>query len=181
MPAPRAWFKGRIMQEEDERAGTPATAERLLDGLSDLCLRVAGVLLVVLIAIFGWLVFGRYVLNSTPTWVEQAALILVLYITFLGAAVGVHRGTHLSIDFIREAMPEGPRAALHLISDVALIAFGAFMAWQGWHLVATNLNRKVPLLGLSESWRAAPLVICGVLMVLFVSAGLYRRLRAPGR
>ncbi len=162
-------------------AGEGDTVERFLDATSEFCLRVAGVLMVVLIVIFGWLVYGRYILNNTPTWVEQAALLIVAYVTFLGAAVGIRRNTHLSIDFVREAMPRLPRRVLEVISDVALIVFGAFMAWQGWHLVATNLNRKIPLLGLSESWRAAPLVICGVLMVLFVSSGLYRRLRALGR
>lgn len=162
-------------------AGKAGTVERLLDMIAELCLRVAGVLMVILIVIFGWLVYGRYILNNTPTWVEQAALVIVAYVTFLGAAVGIRRNTHLSIDFVREAMPPLPRKVLEVVSDVALIVFGGFMAWQGWHLVATNLNRKIPLLGLSESWRAAPLVICGVLIVLFVSNGLYRRLRALGR
>lgn len=162
-------------------AGKEDAAERLLDAISEFCLRVAGVLMVILIALFGWLVYGRYILNNTPTWVEQAALVIVAYVTFLGAAVGIRRNTHLSIDFVREAMPSLLRKILEVVSDVALIVFGVFMAWQGWHLVATNLNRKIPLLGLSESWRAAPLVICGILMVLFVSSGLYRRLRALGR
>ncbi|MCR4268099.1 TRAP transporter small permease [Nitratireductor sp. ZSWI3] len=161
--------------------GEGGRAEWLLEGLSELCLRVAGVLLVLLIAIFGWLVYGRYILNNTPTWVEQAALLIVVYVTFLGAAVGIRRNTHLSIDFVREAMPALPRRILEVISDIALIVFAVFMTWQGWHLVTTNLRRKIPLLGLSESWRAAPLVICGVLMILFVSVGLYRRLRAFGR
>ena len=158
----------------------PSAVERHLDRLADVCLLVSGVLLVLLIVIFGWLVFGRYVLNSTPTWVEQASLLIVVYVTFLGAAVGVRRGGHLSIDFIREAMPPLPRRILHVVADVALAVFGGFMAWQGWHLVATNLNREVPLLGLSESWRAAPLAIGGALIVVFVASGLYRRLRAPG-
>ena len=38
---------------------------------------ITGVALVVLTVIFGWLVFGRYVLNATPTWVEQVSLLLV--------------------------------------------------------------------------------------------------------
>ena len=59
---------------------------RLLDLMARICMTVAGVQMVSLIAIFGWLVFGRYVLNDTPTWVEQAALVLVVWITFLGGA-----------------------------------------------------------------------------------------------
>ncbi|MDZ5699640.1 TRAP transporter small permease [Chelativorans sp. M5D2P16] len=166
---------------EDRESGLPGLVERFLDRLADLCHWFAGVLLVLLIGIFGWLVYGRYVLNDTPTWVEQASLIIVVYVTFLGAAVGIRRDAHLSIDFIREAMPPLPRAVLRLVSDLAMIAFGCFMAWQGWHLVMTNLHRKIPLLGLTESWRAAPLAICGVLTVLFVAASLYRRWRTPGR
>lgn len=167
--------------ESQERGGPSATVERILDLLADICLWSAGVLLVLLIGLFGWLVYGRYVLNDTPTWVEQASLLIVVYVTFLGAAAGIRRNAHLSIDFIREAMPPLPRAFLRLVSDLAMIAFGGFMAWQGWHLVATNLQRKIPLLGLTESWRAAPLVICGVLTVLFVAVSLYNRHRASGR
>lgn len=133
---------------------------------------LGGIALVVLIATFGWLVFGRYVLNDTPTWVEQLALLLVVYITFLGAAAGVRYETHLSIDFVREALPVAPRAVMRVVSDLIVIVFGGFMAVQGYQLVATNLERAIPMIGLSESWRAAPLAICGALMVVFAAARL---------
>ncbi len=57
--------------------------DRVLDSAAVGCLIIAGILLVLLIILFGWLVFGRYVLNDTPTWVEQASLLIVVYITFL--------------------------------------------------------------------------------------------------
>ena len=56
--------------------------DRLLDLFSHINTIITGVALVVMTAIFGWLVFGRYVLNSTPTWVEQVSLLLVVYIGF---------------------------------------------------------------------------------------------------
>ena len=68
-----------------------------LDRLKRLCVLVGSVALVVLVATFGWLVFGRYVLNQTPTWVEQLALLLICYITFLGAAIGIHEQSHLGV------------------------------------------------------------------------------------
>ncbi|MDX5378354.1 MAG: TRAP transporter small permease [Halomonas sp.] len=151
---------------------------KILDGLANACLAAAGVMLVFLIAIFGWLVFGRYVLNNTPTWVEQASLVLVVYITCLGAAAGVRGNTHLSIDFVREGMPEPFRTIFRYVADLFVVAFGAFMTYQGWGLVMTNLERAIPMIGLSESWRAAPLVICGVLIVLFSMANIVSRLFA---
>lgn len=154
-------------------------SDRALDLVASACMLAAGAALVVLIAIFGWLVYGRYILNATPTWVEQLALLLVAYITFLGAAVGVRRQSHLSIDFLREAMPRAPRLLLRFVSDLYVVVFGAFMAWQGWLLVSTNLRRKIPMIGLSESWRAAPLAICGALMILFAGAAIVKRLARP--
>ena len=67
---------------------------------------ITGVALVVLTVIFGWLVFGRYVLNATPTWVEQVALLLVVYIGFLGASIGIHKKTHLGVSVFREISPK---------------------------------------------------------------------------
>jgi TRAP-type C4-dicarboxylate transport system permease small subunit len=152
-----------------------------LDRVASAAMLISGVMMVTLIAIFGWLVFGRYVLNDTPTWVEQLALLLIVWITFIGAAVGVWRSSHLSIDFIREAMPSQPRRALRLAADLLLAVFGGFMAWFGVKLTIGTAQRIVPMLGLSEGWRAAPLAICGALIVVFSLASLALRLAGQRR
>ncbi|UYG00747.1 TRAP transporter small permease [Halomonas sp. GD1P12] len=156
--------------------GSKGSLDRTLDGVAGLCVGVAGLMLVVLIFIFGWLVFGRYVLNDTPTWVEQTSLVLVVYITCLGAAAGVRYRSHLNIDFIRESFPPLLRGLMHHISDLFVLTFGAFMTVQGWQLVMTNTQRAIPMIGLPESYRAAPLVICGVLIALFAAADIGKRL-----
>ena len=150
----------------------------VLDRLSSLCMLVAGIMMVILIAIFGWLVFGRYVLNDTPTWVEQASLLLVVWITFLGAGVGVWRNTHLSIEFVRDIFPSGPRYVLSIIADIGLMVFGGYMAWYGTQLALGTSRRIIPMLGIVESWRAAPLAVCGALTVIFALFGMMIRLAA---
>ena len=142
---------------------------------------VAGVMLAVLIAIFGWLVFGRYVLNDTPTWVEQASLVLVVWITFLGAGVGIWRNTHLSIEFVRDLFPAGVRRVLSIVADGLMVAFGATMAWYGTALAAGTRQRVIPMLGIVESWRAAPIAVCGALIVVFALALLAMRLAGADR
>lgn len=149
----------------------------ILDLVASACMFFTGICLTALIVIFGWLVFGRYVLNNTPTWVEQVALLLVVYITFLGAAVGVHRNTHLSIEFIRDMFPPKLRSILIEISDLGMLAFAMFMVWQGWGLMMSNVNRAIPMIGLSESWRAAPVFISGLLISLFTLVRIYTRVR----
>lgn len=153
----------------------------VLDGIAKACIVFSGFLLVALVAIFGWLVFGRYVLNDTPTWVEQVALVIAVYITCLGAAAGVRNNTHLSIDFVREGLPRLPREFMRYLADFFVICFGGCMAWYGWGMVIENFDRPIPIIGLSESWRIAPLVICGALMVLFSSVNLGERMFSTRR
>ncbi len=154
---------------------------RALDGISGLCAAVAGVCMVALVVIFAWLVYGRYVLNDTPTWVEKTSELLIAYIAYLGAAVGVRESVHLSIDFIREAMPRALRFAMRATADLALIVLGVLMAWYGWRLFQADLTRPIPLIGLSESWRDAPLALSGVLIVIFGIGDLIERSFLGGR
>ena len=158
------------------RGTDPVT--RVLDLIASAMMAFSGLLMVGLIAIFGWLVFGRYILNDTPTWAEQSALLMVVWITFLAAAVGVRRGTHLAVDFIREALPRPLRLGLRVLAILLMGAFGGLMAWQGWGLVEFSARREIPLLGLSESWRYVPLVISGTMIVIFCLEALRRELRA---
>jgi TRAP-type C4-dicarboxylate transport system permease small subunit len=152
-----------------------AAWQRGLDLLAQIATALASVMIVVLIVIFGWLVYGRYILNATPTWVEQAALLMVVWITFLGAAVGVRRKTHLSVDFIRDALPGPLRGAALIIASCALLFFGAMLAWQGYVMFDRTARRDIPLIGISEGWRAVPVIIGGTMIFLFSLDDLARR------
>jgi len=85
---------------------------------------LAGLSLVVMTVIFAWLVYGRYVLNDTPTWVEQVSLLLIMVISFLGASVGVHQHTHLSVVVFRNIVPSWLRTFFVIVTDVVMAIFG---------------------------------------------------------
>lgn len=140
---------------------------RVLGFLSKTCIFASCCALVVLVVIFGWLVFGRYVLNVTPTWVEQLALLLICYITFLGAAAGVHEDTHLGVTFIRESLAGPVRRFLRLLGDYVLAAFGLIMLISCIELVEFGWATKLPMLNIPEGIRTLPAAICGGLIFLF--------------
>jgi len=155
--------------------------DRILDAIAWVCTLIAGLALVFIVISFGWLVWGRYVLNNTPTWVEQSALLLMSYIAFLGAAVGVRRNSHLNIDFVREAFPAVPREVMRYMADLLVVLFGACMAFEGYNLIMINEGRLIPMIDLSESWRALPMTIAGVLFVAFAARNIVVRLSQPIR
>lgn len=146
----------------------------VLNAIALMCKVVTGVALVVLTVIFGWLVFGRYVLNATPTWVEQVALLLVMLIAFLGAAVGVHEHTHLSVSIVRSSVSRRVRSVLVVISDVTLAGFGGLMLWYGWQLTVFKWGSLIPLIQVPEGLRSLPLTVGGGLILLFSIGHLIR-------
>ncbi len=150
------------------------TINLVLDALAMLCRIVTGFSLVFLTVIFGWLVYGRYVLNSTPTWVEQAALLLVMVIAFLGAAVGVHDNTHLAVTLLRSKVPQKIRALLLGLVDVMLASFGLLMLIYGYQLTLFKWGSMIPLIHLPEGLRSLPLTISGGLILLFSLGHLLR-------
>ncbi|MCO6384833.1 TRAP transporter small permease [Oceanicola sp. 502str15] len=147
---------------------------RCLDVLASLCRLLTGLSLVVLTVIFGWLVFGRYVLNATPTWVEQVALLLIMVIAFIGAAVGVHENSHLSVMALRTSVPVWVRNGLVVLSDLLLLCFGGMMAFYGAKLTLFKWGSSIPLIHMPEGLRSLPLTIGGGLIVLFTFGHLLR-------
>jgi TRAP-type C4-dicarboxylate transport system permease small subunit len=152
------------------RAHEPAALRafsRALGWLSALTIAAAGTALVGLLAMMGWLVFGRYVLNDTPTWIERAATLAILTIAMPVAAVGVRERFHLSVLGVREALPPRLQRWIAMGCDILMGLFGAGMAWWSWELVGTVANFRIPLLGISQGWTYVPMVVGGALMVLY--------------
>lgn len=166
--------RGDPMPETRERPEFLRRMDSTFNLIAKICTIIAGTALVVMTVIFAWLVFGRYVLNNTPTWVEQISLLLVMVISFLGAAVGVHQHTHLSVALFRDAAPTRLRAIFVVTSDLLMAGFGGIMFWYGIELTKFKWNTMIPLIQLSEGLRSLPLTICGALLFLFSIGHLYR-------
>nr|WP_255568900.1 TRAP transporter small permease [Neoroseomonas alba] len=124
----------------------------------------------------GWLVFGRYVLNDTPTWIERAATLAILAIAMPVAAVGVRERFHLSVLGIRESLPIGAQRWIAMGCDAVMGLFGLGMAVWSWELVGMVAAFKIPLLGISQGWTYVPMVAGGALMVLYAIEQLLKDL-----
>jgi TRAP-type C4-dicarboxylate transport system permease small subunit len=131
------------------------------------CMYAAVVGLVGIVATVGYQVFGRYVMNDTPTWAESTALVLILYVTMLGAAVGVRDAGHIGLESLLILAPDSLRLKLEVLIHLLVGGFGAIMAWNGAILAESVMGYKIPTLGLPEGVNHLPTVIAGILIVLF--------------
>lgn len=156
-----------MTKDTSSNSGSLSVYDRILNLISDINLFFCSVSLVVLTVIFGWLVFGRYVLNATPTWVESVSLLLVVYIGFLGASVGVHKKTHLGVSVFRELSPRPIQRAFEFSSHVIMAGFGLVMVIYGYKLTLFRWPTKIPLIHVTEGLRAIPILLSGICIILF--------------
>ncbi len=140
---------------------------RFCAALARLCLKVGVGGLVLLIAAVLYQVIGRYVFNDTPTWAESGAVLLVLYVTMLGMAVGVRDAGHIGLESLLVLVPDAVRLKMELLIHVLVLGFGVVMAYNCAVLAQSVWDYKIPTLGLSEAFKYVPPAMAGVLIALF--------------
>jgi TRAP-type C4-dicarboxylate transport system permease small subunit len=148
---------------------------KVLSAISTAALYLAGTLLVLMTLFVGWQVFTRYVLNWSNAWTEPAAVMLMSWFIFLGAAVGIRENYHLGFDVLLYVLPKGGKKYLRTISDVVVMGFAFGMIIYGMQLVMLSWVARMPTLGIPEGSKYLPLVGGGALIVLFTVERLVLR------
>jgi TRAP-type C4-dicarboxylate transport system permease small subunit len=135
--------------------------------LAQLCLMLAVVLLIALILCVQWQVIGRYVFNDTPTWAENLALLLVLFVTAFGVAVGVRDAGHIGLESLVGLLPESWQRRIAYLVHMLVGLFGALMVHGGWLWASLKWNEKKAMLPVPDGIDYVPVIIAGALIVLF--------------
>jgi TRAP-type C4-dicarboxylate transport system permease small subunit len=170
-----AGFLENLMNVSAKRVSPWSRISGALSKVSTAALWLAGAGLILMTAFVAWQVFGRYVLNSSPSWTEPGAVMLMSWFIFLGAAVGVRENYHLGFDVLLYVLPDGSKSALRTISDIAVAAFGLGMVCYGSQLVALTWASTLPSLGLPGGFDYLPVVAGGFLICLFSLERMARR------
>ena len=140
---------------------------RLCAFIARSCLQLGVAGLVLLVCAVLYQVIGRYIFNNTPTWAESGAVLLVLYVTMLGMAVGVRDAGHIGLESFLVLAPDWLRHKLEIVIHVLVFIFGVVMAWNCGVLAESVAAYKIPNLGISNAWKYVPATLSGTLIALF--------------
>lgn len=141
----------------------------LMDILYRLSMWVAGIALLVMVAIIPVGIFARYVLNSALSWPEPVAIICMVTFTFIGAAVSYRAGSHIAVTMMTDRLSEPLRKICFLLADLMLMAISLFIFWYSATLCAELWEQPVaefPLFTAGESY--LPLPIGSAITLLFI-------------
>ncbi len=137
-------------------------------------------------------VFLRYVMTKISAafdlpsirffWVEEIGEFALAWMTFIGAAIGIRKGIHFSVQIVTDRFPARLRQAV-FIAHYALIAFfGALIAVFGWEVAELNSQSFSPALDINLRWLYLSSVVGGILIVIYSVAVIIdaRHGRWPG-
>ena len=127
-------------------------------------------------------VFLRYVMTRVSAvfdlpsirffWVEEVGEFALAWMSFIGAAIGIRRGVHFSVQIVTDRLGAGLRRAVYTAHYALIAAFGALVAVFGWQVAELNSQSFSPALGINLRWLYLSSVAGGALMVCYSLAAI---------
>lgn len=125
------------------------------------------VLLVAMVLIVTWQVFARQGLGSAPQWSGEVSLILMVWVGFIGIAIGFRERVHISLEFLVSRFPEIVQKVIQMFVYGLTLAFGLFLVLQGWTFTSQTLQSTLPSTGLPRATLYAVLPLTGFMVCVY--------------
>ena len=123
-------------------------------------------------------------LGYSLVWYDEVALVLLAWLSYYGAALAALGRAHLAFSGLVAGLAAGPRIAVFLFGEIAVVGFFALAAWYGWLVLDVLAGESL----ISLPWVSYPMVhsVIPVGALLFILAQLvslpeaWRALRSEG-
>ena len=147
---------------------------RLMDLLHRFCMVVAGFCLVAITVMIPWGVFTRYVLEDAASWPEPMAVLMMIWFSFLSAALCYRENLHIGVAVIPMMLKGPARNAIGWVIEIGMMGTNLFMFWWGIKLVETTFHQSIAEFpGFSVGVSYLPVPIGGAITALFVIERLW--------
>jgi TRAP-type transport system small permease protein len=155
--------------------------DRLLERITAVVKTVMIFMTCVIFLITTVTVFTRYLLNFVPSWSEEIPRYLLVWITYLGAALAVKFKEHISLDVFFKMMPLRARQVGHLLLNGLASIVGLIMVVYGIGLVnhfGEDLMESIPV---TNFWLYLAMPVSGGLMLLYLIQDTWKGIQGLGK
>jgi TRAP-type C4-dicarboxylate transport system permease small subunit len=152
-----------------------AAYSRLMDWVQRVCMIIAGTCLVIITLIIPWGVFTRYVLGIGSSWPEPLSVLLMIWFSFLAAAICYRENLHIGVAILPNSLTGLPRLLLGWMLEILMAGTNLFILVYGISLVRTTWYQSIadfPIVTAGISYLPVP--IGGAVILLFVIERLWR-------
>src|SRR5687767_15278262 len=145
------------------------TYRRLMQRLYLGCIVLSGIAMVAITLIIPSGVFMRYVMNDPLQWPEPAAVIMMVFFSFIGGAAVFRANQQIAVEALMRAVDARSRAAMQWGVHACMLSIAAFMLVYGVHLCwLTQGNTIAEFPWLSVGIVYLPIPLGGLLTLLFL-------------
>ena len=133
------------------------------------CIALSGLAMVAITLIIPSGVFMRYVMNDPLQWPEPAAVIMMVFFSFVGGAAVYRANQQIAVEALMKAVNPPSRAVMQWGVHACMLLIAAFMVGYGVHLcVVTWGNTIAEFPSLSTGVAYMPIPLGGLLTLLFI-------------
>jgi TRAP-type C4-dicarboxylate transport system permease small subunit len=150
----------------------------VLQKLIDLICRLFVFLMVACLGLMVLMVFGnvvlRYGFNSGITVSEELSRWLFVWMTFLGAVVGVRNRSHLGTDSLVARLPVLGKKICFVAAHLLMLGICWLMFSGAWQQMVINYGTTSAVMEASMAWFYASAVVFAVLAALVIGHELWK-------
>ncbi len=129
---------------------------------------VTAMLIVMVIVVFLQVIF-RFIVKSAIPWSEELARYLLVWISFLGASIGVKRKGHIGIAAVVNVLPGRVKIIVSLIANALSMGFFVIIVIWGHKILGVVASQLSPAMEISMALPYAAILTGGILMLIYSS------------
>ncbi len=158
---------------------------RALTRFDNLLAKAEAAVLITLVAVMTVVVFlqvvYRYVLTQPLHWSEELARYLFVWLSILGATLGLQKRGHFGLDFFYRVFPDKGRRFLQFLIYLLMGGVILVILVQGIKLVQVTMLQESPAMGISMGWAYACLPVAAALMTIHLLVIFIKDTEKTGR
>jgi TRAP-type C4-dicarboxylate transport system permease small subunit len=137
---------------------------------------MVGILAVMVVLVFGNVV-ARYAFDAAITWAEEVSRFLFVWLTFVGATLGLQKGLHIGMDMLVTRLGARRRLLMEVLNSLIVLVFLGVWMVGGVTLIEANLDYMSPATGFSMGL----VYLIGPLAAVLMAFEVLSRLASAGR
>lgn len=119
-------------------------------------------------------VFFRYVLKYPLGWTEEIAVLLFIWLTFLGAVVVLNDDKHMYVDLLIEKLPLNILKILKKINLVLTLLFIIIATYSGVLMIVLTIHSKLAASRIPMLFYYLPVPLSMFLMTFIIAIAIYK-------
>ncbi|MDR1321980.1 MAG: TRAP transporter small permease [Gracilibacteraceae bacterium] len=148
------------------------------EGLNRLCQILLVLSITILVAAMFIQILRRVFIGSTFTWVDGVARYMLIWGTFLGAAIAAKESEHISLTFIADKLTGKANQIFECLLYLCFAFLACYAVFAGIQAVQLVLPQKSDSLPISVAWIYGAIPFCEAIIVFHLGVNFINKVAA---